>query len=124
MDKEGDWLVVAKIAMDGQMIYLVRRVKIVAAKNVADEAFKNARTASYPEYFWIMHQERVKRGGADLDQSKTKGAYITNEGPSAANPRGRRTPTASATRSIPTRRCRRTASRARTGGGRSRVRPT
>ncbi len=88
MDKEGDWLVVAKIAMDGQMVYLFRRVKIVAAKNVADEAFKNARTASYPQYFWIMHQERVKRGGADLDQSKTKGAYISNEGPDAANPAG------------------------------------
>lgn len=88
MDKEGDWVVIAKLVMDGQTIYMVRRVTIVAAKNVADEAFKNARTASYPQYFWIMHQERVKRGGADLDQSKTKGAYITNEGPEAANPAG------------------------------------
>ncbi len=86
MDKEGDWIVVAKIEMDGELVYLFRRVTIVAAKNVADEAFKNARTASYAQYFWIMHQERVKRGGADLDQSKTKGAYITNEGPDAANP--------------------------------------
>ena len=88
MDQEGDWLVVAKIQMDDQIVYLVRRVTIVAAKGVADDAFKNARTASYPEYFWIMHQERVKRGGADLDQSKTTGAYISNEGPEAANPAG------------------------------------
>jgi hypothetical protein len=88
MDNAGDWLVVAKVPMDDKMVYLFRRVTVVAEKNVADEAFQNARTASYAEYRGFMHLERTRRGGADLDQSKTVGAFITNEGPDAANPAG------------------------------------
>jgi hypothetical protein len=86
MDEAGDWLVAAEMHVDGQKLYLIRRQTIVAEKGFADEAFQTAGTANYVNYRMLMNQERLNRGGAVLDQSTTTGAYISNEGPEAANP--------------------------------------
>jgi hypothetical protein len=86
MDKEGLWAVVAEIHVGDKTLYLDRQQYIVSKDKFADEAFKNVDKADYVTYRLLLNQERSKRAGAELDQSKPAGAYITNEGPNAANP--------------------------------------
>ena len=89
MDEKGLWIVFAKVVIDKTDAYLVREYDVQPMDDLADEAFKDAKTADYVSYRTMLNQERTKRaGGADLDQSKASGAWITNETAGAANPSG------------------------------------
>lgn len=87
IDEPGLWLVAAEVRFDDVKAYIVRKFHAEKADDFADEAFKKTPAADYVSYRTHLNQERLKRaGGVDVDQSKTTGAWISNETAGARNP--------------------------------------